>query len=78
MTVSTTLRRFSSVSLPVSQGLTTVIEIFKDTLVPASLVGFFTTASSLLLSGYVGGLVDTHSRLAFVRHAIASQKVYSV
>jgi iron-regulated transporter 1 len=49
--------------------------VFKDTLVPASLVGFFTTGAGLVLSGYIGGKVDTTSRLGFVRCAIGCQKV---
>jgi iron-regulated transporter 1 len=49
--------------------------VFKDTLVPASLVGLFTKLTGLLLSGYVGGLVDRVRRLRLVRLAIGSEKV---
>lgn len=52
-----------------------VIEVFPDTLVPASLVGLATKAAGLALSATVGGLVDTTARLPFVRWAIVCQKV---
>jgi hypothetical protein len=54
-----------------------VIEVFKDTLAPASLVGLFTKLTGLLLSGYVGGLVDRVRRLRLVRLAIGAEKVGS-
>lgn len=51
-----------------------LIEVFTDSLVPASLVGFGTKLAGLVLSGSVGGLVDRYPRLWFVRRAIAAQK----
>lgn len=78
---------FSSVSLtqascdlaPVPQlPLTLVIEVYRDTLVPASLVGLFSKLAGLLLSGYVGSLVDRTPRLRFVRIAIATEKVLNI
>lgn len=66
--------------IPFAEGLLTrdaVIEVFKDTLVPASLVGLFTKLTGLLLSGYVGGLVDRVRRLRLVRLAIGAEKVGS-
>lgn len=51
-----------------------LIEVFTDSLVPASLVGFGTKLAGLALSGSVGGLVDRYPRLWFVRRAIAAQK----
>ena len=52
-----------------------VIEVFKDTLVPASLVGLLTKLAGLVLSGYMGGLVDHYSRLPLIRSVIAAEKV---
>jgi len=54
-----------------------VIEVYKDTLVPASLVGLFSKCTGLLLSGYIGGLVDRTPRLSFVRYAIGFEKVWT-
>ncbi|ORY33734.1 Ferroporti-1 [Naematelia encephala] len=51
-----------------------LIEVFRDTLVPASLVGLAAKAAGLLLSGHVGGLVDRLPRLTFVRSMIAGEK----
>ncbi|KAK4686293.1 hypothetical protein P7C73_g3841, partial [Tremellales sp. Uapishka_1] len=53
-----------------------VIEIYRDTLIPASLVGFFTTATGLVLSGYMGSWVDRSNRLPFVRKAMTFQKAF--
>ncbi|RSH91224.1 hypothetical protein EHS25_009523 [Saitozyma podzolica] len=55
-----------------------LIEVFKDTLVPASLVGLFTKLTGLLLSGYVGGLVDRVRRLRLVRLAIGAEKSFKL
>jgi len=52
-----------------------VIEVYRDTLVPASLVGLFSKLAGLLLSGHIGGLVDSTPRLRFVRIAIGSEKI---
>ena len=55
-----------------------VIEVYRDTLVPASLVGLFSKLAGLLLSGYIGSLVDATPRLRFARLAIISEKVLNV
>lgn len=52
-----------------------VIEVFKDTLVPASLVGLLTKLAGLMFSGYMGGLVDKYPRLSLVRATIGAEKV---
>lgn len=52
-----------------------VIEVFKDTLVPASLVGLLTKLAGLVFSGYMGGLVDKYPRLPLIRTAIGVEKV---
>lgn len=52
-----------------------VIEVFKDTLVPASLVGLLTQLAGLVFSGYMGGLVDKYPRLPLVRATIGAEKV---
>lgn len=51
-----------------------LIEVFTDSLVPASLVGFGTKLAGLVLSGSVGELVDRYPRLWLIRRAIAAQK----
>lgn len=51
-----------------------LIEAFRDTLAPASLVGIIYTIVGLAFSGYIGGVVDRSSRLQFVRWNIALQK----
>jgi iron-regulated transporter 1 len=53
----------------------TVVEVYKDTLAPASLVGLVTMGSALFCSGIVGGIVDSTPRLKFVRCAVGLQKV---
>lgn len=55
--------------------LRVVIEVYRDTLVPASLVGLFAKLTGLLLSGHIGGLVDSAPRLPFVRWALGVEKV---
>lgn len=55
--------------------LGSVIEVYRDTLVPASLVGLFAKSTGLLLSGHIGGLVDSTPRLPFVRWALGVEKV---
>jgi iron-regulated transporter 1 len=55
--------------------LRVVIEVYRDTLVPASLVGLFAKLTGLLLSGHIGGLVDSTPRLPFVRWALGVEKV---
>jgi iron-regulated transporter 1 len=51
------------------------VGIFKGTLLPASIFGFFTTITGLFFSGYVGSLVDIYPRLQTVRVCIATQKL---
>lgn len=55
-----------------------VIEIFRDTLVPASLVGLFTKLVGLIFSGSVGGLVDSLPRLPLIRWSICAEKVFKL
>nr|XP_019003201.1 solute carrier family 40 (iron-regulated transporter), member 1 [Kwoniella mangroviensis CBS 8507]OCF66662.1 solute carrier family 40 (iron-regulated transporter), member 1 [Kwoniella mangroviensis CBS 8507] len=52
-----------------------LIQVFPDTLIPASLAGLCSTACGLILSGYIGSLVDRVKRLPFVRTVICAQKV---
>ncbi len=51
---------------------------FRDTLVPASLVGLFTKLVGLLFSGYMGGLVDALARLPLIRWTICAEKVFKL
>ncbi|WWD03413.1 hypothetical protein V865_001465 [Kwoniella europaea PYCC6329] len=53
-----------------------LIQVFPDTLIPASLAGLCSTACGLILSGYIGSLVDRIKRLPFVRTVICAQKVF--
>lgn len=64
-----------SASAEMYQTDTTVVEIFVDTLAPASLVGIATKLVGLVCSGYVGGMVDRMSRVKFVRGTITIHKV---
>lgn len=52
-----------------------LVILFPDSFVPAAVLGLLTTSTSLLLSGWVGGLVDVKPRLAVVRVAIGVQKI---
>lgn len=52
-----------------------LIVLFPSTLVPASLLGLLISATSLVGSGWVGGLVDYKRRLPFVRWSLFIQKV---
>ena len=54
-----------------------MVEIFTDTLAPASLVGIVTKVVGLTCSGYVGSLIDRTTRVRFVRGTIAVHKVGS-
>ncbi|KAI9009761.1 Ferroporti-1 [Gaertneriomyces semiglobifer] len=47
--------------------------IFKDTLLPVSLYGFIVTLFAILLSSYVGSLIDRNARLPVVRTALSLQ-----
>lgn len=52
-----------------------VVEIFKDSLAPASLVGLASKLVGLTCSGHIGGVIDRSSRIKFVRATIAVHKV---
>ncbi|ORX37528.1 Ferroporti-1 [Kockovaella imperatae] len=52
-----------------------LIEIFRDTLVPSSLVGLVSTLTGLSLSGWIGGLVDATDRLTFVKWIVGAEKI---
>ncbi|WVQ93477.1 hypothetical protein IAU59_000551 [Kwoniella sp. CBS 9459] len=51
-----------------------LIEIFPDTLIPASLAGLSSTGCGLIFSAYIGSSVDKSMRLPFVRTTIGIQK----
>ncbi|CAD6570661.1 MAG: hypothetical protein TREMPRED_005944 [Tremellales sp. Tagirdzhanova-0007] len=55
-----------------------LIEIFKDTLAPASLVGVAFTTCGVFFAGWIGGVVDRTGRLIFVRSVIATQKILQI
>ncbi len=52
-----------------------MVEVYKDTIAPASLVGLAYTTSGALFAGWVGGLVDRMTRMRFVRLVISLRKV---
>ncbi|KAG9098584.1 hypothetical protein FS749_003478 [Ceratobasidium sp. UAMH 11750] len=54
-----------------------LIYIFVDTLLPASIYGFVTTAVGILLSGTIGSQIDTRARLPAIRTCILSQKSFA-
>ncbi|KAK1924770.1 Ferroporti-1 [Papiliotrema laurentii] len=47
-----------------------LVEIFTDTLAPASLVGIVTKVVGLTCSGYVGSLIDRTTRVRFTLEMI--------
>lgn len=49
--------------------------LFPNSLLPASIFTFFTTASAIAGSGFIGNLVDDIPRLQFVRRCILVQKL---
>ncbi|KAL1951323.1 hypothetical protein VTO73DRAFT_472 [Trametes versicolor] len=51
-----------------------LVTLFPDTLLPASIYGFATTGSAMLLSGWAGKLVDEHHNLRIVRTSIIAVK----
>ena len=55
--------------------LTVVVELFKDTLAPASFVSLVTAGAGIMFSGKIGGIIDNVPRLTFVRSAVGAQKV---
>ncbi|SPC67288.1 related to ferroportin 1 [Ustilago sp. UG-2017b] len=54
-----------------------MIQLFTNTLLPASIYGFVTTAGAVLLSNNVGRIIDTysHTKLRTLRAMILSQKL---
>lgn len=54
-----------------------MVELFTNTLLPASVYGFVTTAGAILFSNNVGRLIDTyaHTKLRTLRAMILSQKL---
>ncbi|KII95449.1 hypothetical protein PLICRDRAFT_48408 [Plicaturopsis crispa FD-325 SS-3] len=52
-----------------------LIELFRSTLLPASLFGFLTTGAAILFSGSIGILVDKVPKVKFVRRCIVAQKL---
>lgn len=52
-----------------------LIQIFRSTLLPASIFGFCTTGVAIILSGWMGHLVDKQHRLHILQLAIFFQKV---
>ncbi|KAJ1029313.1 hypothetical protein NDA13_002564 [Ustilago tritici] len=54
-----------------------MIQLFTNTLLPASIYGFVTTAGAILLSNNVGRIIDTysHTKLRTLRAMILSQKL---
>lgn len=55
-----------------------LVEVFPNTLIPASLFGFCTTAAGILFSGTVGAAIDKHPRMKVLRNAIIAQKTSAV
>ncbi|KAI0828881.1 Ferroporti-1 [Trametes gibbosa] len=52
-----------------------LVTLFPDTLLPASIYGFATTGSAMVLSGWAGKLVDDHHNLRVVRASIVVVKL---
>lgn len=52
-----------------------LIELFTNTLLPTSIYGFIVTGAGIFLSGAVGSLIDTNTRLLAVRTSIVTQKI---
>ncbi|KAI0368831.1 hypothetical protein BV20DRAFT_947152, partial [Pilatotrama ljubarskyi] len=52
-----------------------LVTLFPNTLLPASIYGFATTGSAILLSGWAGRLVDEHHNLGIVRASIVTIKL---
>ncbi|KAI0652481.1 Ferroporti-1 [Trametes meyenii] len=51
-----------------------LVNLFPDTLLPASIYGFATTGVAIVLSGWAGKLVDEHHNLRVVRTSIITIK----
>ncbi|KAG8708065.1 hypothetical protein FRC11_006840 [Ceratobasidium sp. 423] len=54
-----------------------LVEIFVNTLLPASIYGFVTTSIGILFSGAVGHQIDIQARLPTIRTCIATQKIFA-
>ncbi|EUC66167.1 iron-regulated transporter, putative [Rhizoctonia solani AG-3 Rhs1AP] len=54
-----------------------LVEIFVNTLLPASIYGFVTTSVGILFSGAVGHQIDIRARLPTIRTCIATQKIFA-
>ncbi|KAH7343139.1 Ferroporti-1 [Rhizoctonia solani] len=54
-----------------------LVEIFVNTLLPASVYGFVTTSVGILFSGAVGHQIDIRARLPTIRTCIATQKIFA-
>ncbi|KAF8725064.1 Ferroportin1 (FPN1), partial [Rhizoctonia solani] len=54
-----------------------ILEIFVNTLLPASMYGFITTFTGILFSGAVGHQIDIRARLPTIRTCIATQKLFA-
>ncbi|KDN34977.1 hypothetical protein RSAG8_11983, partial [Rhizoctonia solani AG-8 WAC10335] len=54
-----------------------LVEIFVNTLLPASIYGFVTTSTGILFSGAVGHQIDIRARLPTIRTCIATQKIFA-
>ena len=52
-----------------------LITLFPDSLLPASIFGFLTTGSAIVLSGWAGHQVDTRNNLRLVRFCIVTVKL---
>ncbi|KAK0237652.1 iron transporter [Armillaria nabsnona] len=52
-----------------------LIQIFRSTLLPASIFGFCTAGAAIILSGWMGYLVDNQHRLRILQLAIFFQKI---
>ncbi|KAK0452654.1 iron transporter [Armillaria borealis] len=52
-----------------------LIQIFRSTLLPASIFGFCTTGAAIIFSGWTGHLVDNRHRLRILQLAIFFQKI---
>ncbi|PBK68721.1 hypothetical protein ARMSODRAFT_1019322 [Armillaria solidipes] len=52
-----------------------LIQIFRSTLLPASIFGFCTTGAAIIFSGWMGHLVDNQHRLRILQLAIFFQKI---
>ncbi|CAE7229012.1 unnamed protein product [Rhizoctonia solani] len=54
-----------------------LVEIFVNTLLPASIYGFVTTSFGILFSGAIGHQIDIRARLPTIRICIFTQKIFA-